>query len=217
MEIITCPSCQRKLRLPESIGSKHLQCPMCAQTFEAASVLAEQVPEPSATAEALFTPRTLQDRSPTRSAEVEPLLPDSGERRGEVTCPHCHARVPAGFLCCEKCGAELESTVRRTPAPSRVSAPAHDLAPHRGGLVLTLGIVGLVLGLTGLLSPIGLPLSIGAWATGHSDLNRMREHVMDPAGEGSTHTGWICGIVGTALNVACGSCCFTSVVISMLH
>jgi hypothetical protein len=35
-EIITCPSCQRKLQAPESILGQDVQCPSCGATFVAA-------------------------------------------------------------------------------------------------------------------------------------------------------------------------------------
>jgi hypothetical protein len=36
-EVITCPSCQRKLRLPEGVLGQLVKCPGCAQTFTAAA------------------------------------------------------------------------------------------------------------------------------------------------------------------------------------
>lgn len=70
--------------------------------------------------------------------------------------------------------------------------------PHRGGLVFTLGLVGLVLttacGL-GLLS--GLP----AWILGARDLSRMQAGALDPSGHGITRAGKICGMVATILSL----------------
>jgi hypothetical protein len=37
-EIVTCPSCQRKLQAPESILGQDVQCPSCGATFVAAVV-----------------------------------------------------------------------------------------------------------------------------------------------------------------------------------
>jgi hypothetical protein len=71
-------------------------------------------------------------------------------------------------------------------------------APHRGGMVLTFGILGLVG--PWLCTPLCL-FCIAAWVMGHSDLKEMKAGRMDPEGEGQTRVGWILGIVGTALIV----------------
>jgi hypothetical protein len=61
---------------------------------------------------------------------------------------------------------------------------------HRGAMVLTLGILGLVI--CGFLGPV-------AWIMGNNDLAAMRAGRMDPSGEGITQAGRICGIISTVL------------------
>jgi hypothetical protein len=67
-----------------------------------------------------------------------------------------------------------------------------DCEPHRGSLILTLGILSLVI--CGWIGPF-------AWILGQRDLQRMRTGEMDPEGEGTTNAGRICGIIGTVLGV----------------
>ena len=62
------------------------------------------------------------------------------------------------------------------------------LRPHRGGMILTLGILSIVL--CQLLGPF-------AWSMGSSDLNAMDRGEMDPMGRGTTQAGKITGIIGT--------------------
>ena len=64
-----------------------------------------------------------------------------------------------------------------------------DLRPHRGGAVLALGIIGLV---------VCFICGIIAIVMGSSDLKAMKAGEMDPAGEGQTRAGLICGIIGVA-------------------
>jgi ABC-type phosphate transport system permease subunit len=64
------------------------------------------------------------------------------------------------------------------------------LAPHRGGTVLTLGILSLVL--CQLCGPF-------AWSMGARDLRLMQHGQMDPAGRSTTQAGMVCGIIGTCL------------------
>jgi hypothetical protein len=81
--------------------------------------------------------------------------------------------------------------------------PRRDLPAHRGGTVLTLGIVGLVLPMTVVLSclaPIWMIFSICAWVMGQSDLKAMDGGRLDPEGRGNTQGGMVCGIIGTILN-----------------
>lgn len=69
-----------------------------------------------------------------------------------------------------------------------------DWEPHRGVLVLALGICGLML----IFWPI---TSLVAWILGSSDLREIRAGRMDPEGESMTRIGMILGIVGTLLFV----------------
>ena len=66
------------------------------------------------------------------------------------------------------------------------------LQPHRGTVILVLGILGLVM-----CGPIG----IIAWIMGKSDLDAMRRGVMDPSGQGMTNAGYILGIIATVLTL----------------
>jgi hypothetical protein len=64
------------------------------------------------------------------------------------------------------------------------------MKPHRGTLILVLGILGLV---------VCGPLAIAAWVMGSGDLKEIDAGTMDPAGRGTTQAGKICGIIGTIL------------------
>ncbi len=65
---------------------------------------------------------------------------------------------------------------------------SHSGEPHRGALVLVLGILSLVV--CQILGPI-------AWIMGKGDLAKMDAGQMDAEGRGLTQAGKICGIVGT--------------------
>jgi LSD1 subclass zinc finger protein len=86
-----------------------------------------------------------------------------------------------------------------------------DLAPHRGGLILGMGIGSLVFGALGvgccLFSSIGIPLGVASWIMGQGDLRKIDAGTMDPDGRGSTKGGYICGIIGCALGIV-GLICF---------
>lgn len=64
------------------------------------------------------------------------------------------------------------------------------MKPNRGGTILALGIISLV---------ICMPLGIVAWVMGNNDLREMDQGIMDPCERQMTNAGRICGMVGTAL------------------
>jgi len=64
------------------------------------------------------------------------------------------------------------------------------MKPHRGTLILVLGILSLV---------ICAPLGIFAWTMGSGDLKQMDAGAMNPDGRSLTNAGRICGMIGTAL------------------
>jgi predicted Zn finger-like uncharacterized protein len=71
-------------------------------------------------------------------------------------------------------------------------------APHRGGLVLTLGILSIPLACCPI---VGLILGIVSLVMANADLGKMQSGAMDPSGQGTTRGGQICGIIGIALSV----------------
>ena len=76
--------------------------------------------------------------------------------------------------------------------PEYASLPREPLLPHRGGAILTLGILGVV---------CCFILGIIAWVMGSGDLKDMRAGRRDPSGRGLTQAGHILGIIGTVLGI----------------
>jgi len=66
------------------------------------------------------------------------------------------------------------------------------MKPHRGTLILVLGILGLV---------ACQPLGIVAWVMGNNDLKEIDAGQMDPTGRGTTQAGKICGMIATILMI----------------
>jgi hypothetical protein len=82
-------------------------------------------------------------------------------------------------------GLERQSNVSHAKA-----APQIALKPHRGGLILTLGLIGLF---------VCCPLCLAAWVMGSGDLHEMDAGMMDPSGRSSTSSGRNIGMLGTIL------------------
>lgn len=64
------------------------------------------------------------------------------------------------------------------------------MKPHRGTLILVLGILGLI---------ICQPVGIAAWVMGNADLKQIAAGTMDPEGKSLTQIGKILGIIATVL------------------
>lgn len=152
--ILDCPSCQRKLRVPDNLFGQTVKCPTCGEMFTATG-----------------SAPTASENAP---AAGEPFRPAAEGARAE--------RRPSSYRD-DDYDDDPEYGERR---------PRHrmDLAPHRGTLILVLGILSLVI--CGILGPI-------AWVMGNNDLREMRAGNMDRSGEDTTNAGRICGIIATVL------------------
>jgi hypothetical protein len=86
---------------------------------------------------------------------------------------------------------EFDDDYRERPRMRR--RRRHDYEPHRGSLIMTLGIISLFFAHI-ILGPI-------AWIMANHDLEAMRLGKMDPEGESATNTGRICGMISTILGI----------------
>jgi predicted Zn finger-like uncharacterized protein len=159
---------------------------------------------------------------PERTDEPEPSPSwrdheDEAERDREeedlLTCRQCGRQVHPDAARCYHCGYPLAFDQRGARLPrsreawreidlrkdgEQTQPWRRDAEPHRGPLILTLGIIGLVC--LGFCGPIGVVLGVIAWVLGHQDLEKIKKRQLDPEGEGLTQAGWVCGISGTILN-----------------
>lgn len=232
-QTLACPDCGRSLNVPDTLAGHLVKCPACHHSFTAPEIAAAapppsrqaSPPAPRPAGPGEDVPRGLNlslddDAPPTAAAvpravpspepEPEPEAGPAPARRPRLNdehddlrdCPNCGKQLHRDYLRCPYCGKRLSSP----PAGRRRYLGRRSAVPHRGGLVLALGIIGLV----GVFcAPVGLLFGIFAWVYGRNDLKRMSRGEMDPEGEGLTYAGWVCGIIATLLSllllVSCGS------------
>jgi predicted Zn finger-like uncharacterized protein len=226
---LTCPSCSRSLRVPDELVGKAVRCPSCLTTFSgtpqpaAAPVPAGAPTGPTAPAPdptAVLPNLSLDERrspGPASGAVIpdepapappSPAPPKEKARPETHPCPACGEQIGVHDERCRYCGEDVTAEEER-PWERRSRRPVRrDCEPHRGPLLLVLGIVSLVVApmvmccyFVGPLVPlVGLILAVVAWVLGRRDLEKMKQGVMDPEGEGVTQGGMICGIIGTVLN-----------------
>lgn len=94
-----------------------------------------------------------------------------------------------------------EPDMSHLPPVSPVTNPSTTfLRPHRGAMILTLGILGIIINC----GVIGVTLGIIAWVMGNNDLRDMDRGAMDPSGRGMTQAGKICAIIAVCVGAVYG-------------
>lgn len=212
--LVNCPTCNRKLRIPEELLGRKVKCPGCQGTFTAQ---AEEPPPPPG--EEPPSPRASDDPR-AEGLSPQPPPPPPPEEFSEEPPRRRSRRMDEGFP--EDEGDEE----RQRDRPSRRRRGGGDYAEaHRGGLILTLGIISAALSAIGVLlaccwiggifAPIGIGLGIPAWIMGQKDRGKMQAGIMDPSGRGATTGGWVCGIIGVILGIVALLCVAAVVVINI--
>jgi uncharacterized paraquat-inducible protein A len=181
-EFTECPGCKRRLKLPAELLGQDVRCPACDRTFIASF---DSEPPP------------LQVEELPANAPAPPLR-HSDHSKSLVHCPNCGAMVDRDARRCRRCDASLgqEGKQRRY------------WEPHRGGTILTLGILSALFGVLSLCcgfpAVAGLGFGIPAWAMATHDMHRMRMGVMDRNGMANTQSGQSYAMVGVVLSFLCG-------------
>jgi hypothetical protein len=203
-DVIACPGCSSKLRVPEELKGKKFRCPTCGDIF-----VPSDAPSPTPT-DAL--------EPPTQPVPPLPAAPEPEVNADLAPCPACGKNIPRNADLCLYCKADLSRRSRddededddyddRPWEGRRGPRVRRDCDPHRGAIVLVLGILSTVFSA---ISPclygvpalfIALPMGIVAWVLGSRDLKKMAAGTMDPDGRGMTQAGMICGIVGVVLSI----------------
>lgn len=110
-----------------------------------------------------------------------------------TVCPYCGESLLPGAAFCRHCGEDLEPD---RPEWEQPGAVRRDCESHRGGLIVLLAVVGLVLSFLHVLAVIGVPLCFAAWRMSRADLARMHAGQMDPEGMAPTLFGKRWSIIG---------------------
>jgi hypothetical protein len=178
-------------------------------------------PAPRPRQEEIVRPQPTPEPRPKPAAKPKPKRREEDVDDGKEPCPYCGERIKRDSIRCKYCGEELEENEREEDEIERPSRRGRrrnrgirrDALPHRGGIVLTLGIISVVsvafdvllfcccMPASWVTAIVGLGTGIPAWVMGQRDLAKMRTGEMDPSGKGSTQGGWICGLIGTILSV----------------
>src|SRR5262245_18490898 len=133
-EIVNCPKCERKLKVPDTLIGQSVRCPTCGETFTATL----SAPAPSRPA-------------PAPEEEPPPERPRESSSRGRALVRRSRDQED-----------DDDDDDRDDRPRRRRSRYRSDLTPHRGTLILVLGIMSFFVA-----GPILGPI---AWIMGNNDL-----------------------------------------------
>ena len=119
-----------------------------------------------------------------------------------MLCPNCGTSPPPGTTLCVTCGRNLAFTGYPQPQAGPYGAPApygaygqpQYMYPSRGGTILVLGILSLVV--CSILGPI-------AWSMGNEEQRRIAAGQAPP--DGNVSAGRICGMISSILLIFGGA------------
>jgi predicted Zn finger-like uncharacterized protein len=169
--VISCPSCQKQLKVPDDLLGKNVKCPGCKETFTA---------EPAGSASGSKSdiaekPRKQAAPPPEEEEDDEPREKPARRRADDD----------------DDDGDADERPSKRIKKRKSVG----PMAPHRGVLWLVLGLIAALLGwITGIPTYLAGPF---VWWLAKKDLAEIDAGRMDPAGRDLTFWGMVCGIVAT--------------------
>ena len=157
-----CSGCGNTLRVPDEHAGRQAKCPVCERISE--------------------VPLVSRPGDVPRGDDFD-LGGGDLPRSGDVSLGADD--VPVG-------GGGIPPLASDNPYESSQTYSSSLLQPHRGGLILTLGILSVLC--------CNL-LGIAAWIMGNEDLNKMERGQMDPSGRGLTQAGKVLGIIAIVLMV----------------
>ena len=173
--IVTCPACQKRLQVPDELIGKNVQCPECKGTFEAAV----DAPKPTSTT-SRPAPKTPEwEKPPEKPSKLSKRKRLDDEDDDEDDRPRRRRD-------------EDDEDEEEDDRPRRRRKSRRHVAPHRGGMILTFGILAI-------LGCVWMVFGPMAWVMGGNDLREMEAGRMDREGEGMTKTGRILGMIATIL------------------
>ncbi|HET6573677.1 MAG TPA: MJ0042-type zinc finger domain-containing protein [Fimbriiglobus sp.] len=191
VEIAPCPGCQARLSVAASDLGADVECPYCKTVYKAKKPGTGVAPVPSPRSES-------EDDRPRRRRDEEEDEDDRPSRRRRRDEDEEDADRPRRRRRDEGEADEDRPSRRRRDEDEEEDRPRRrrlrrggSYEPHRGGLILTLGILSLVI--------CGIFTGIPAWVMGNADLRKIDEGRMDPEGRTMTNVGRILGMINVIL------------------
>ncbi|OWK36164.1 Polyribonucleotide nucleotidyltransferase [Fimbriiglobus ruber] len=213
VEIAPCPKCQARLSVAASDLGVDVECPYCKSVYKAVRPGSGPAPVPPPKAPDRRRDEDDEDRPQgrrkRRDDDEEEDRPKSKRRRDEDDeddeRPSRKRREDDEDDRPSRKGQDDDADDERPSRKRREDDEDDDrprkkkrrrggnYEPHRGVLILVLGILSFVL--------CGIFTAIPAWIMGKADLQKMDEGIMDPEGRSMTNIGKILGMISCILTL----------------
>src|SRR5579871_3190742 len=190
-QTINCSQCQQLLSVRDEDVGKMVRCPRCSGVFT--DTLEEQpAPPPILGHDFEIVP----DKPLPLPPEPAPQLPNESPIPHVNPSPEFDGGIYAVKLDEDALVSPTNRGGRPRPAPVSFEDEPPPVQPHRGVVILVLGILSLVLACC---APLGWILGGIAMSMASTDERLMREKMMDRSGAGMTKAGQVCAILGVFL------------------
>ena len=195
-----CGGCSAVLRVSEEYAGKQAKCPDCGAVYTVPVSTSAARQDDMFRAQPVVPPPDhswyLQTADRRVFGPITRSALDDWAREGRINDTCLIREGDGGWTSPRAIYPQLLQPEIGNPFPSSTTAPVVApsqawAVPHRGGLILGLGLAGLLVN-----CPI---LSVMAWVMGSGDLEEIRRGRMDPSGQGATQAGRILGIIITCL------------------
>ena len=198
-----CPGCSRRLRVSSDAAGGKARCPVCNTIYSVPGDTSRPEAGPKGFADSSWWRlRTPEGRSygPVSKQELDGWVADGrvtadcllqqGDDQAWQSAESVYSVLQTVVATVEEINTPLQGAM---PTWTSARNPnARHVQPHRGAIILALGIM----------SWMSCPLfGIFAWAMGTSDLRRMQIGRMDREGRTLTQAGRILGIVHVVLSI----------------
>lgn len=184
-EIVSCPHCERSLRVLDDLFGKQVKCPTCGATFIVRTARAGQNPPESPFEEVPEDETTPKERPSAIRQRLAAMEEQATLRRSQEDLDE----DDGGY----------DEVNQRTSRSDRPRRRRFRGKPHRGNLILIFGVLAWLSGLGFIFGPM-------AWVMGNNDLAEMQAGKMDRRGESLTSAGRLLGIIATVFTLISGLC-----------
>jgi hypothetical protein len=204
---IPCPNCAKPLTFADDDAGKIVCCPACEDAFEVSppkedlvqpddDLVEAELEPPGVTAKPVPPARRAawdDDEPPAKPKPAKPKRPSSEDEDGEMYATDADDEDERKAF--ERERRQREKRRQREEEEDRWSSTE----PHRGEMILILGIVALCSSFLCCLIPWGLGSIVLNMA--NTDLQRIDHRLMDPRGRSLTVAGRACGLIAVGLGM----------------
>ncbi|MGH2688875.1 MAG: MJ0042-type zinc finger domain-containing protein [Actinomycetota bacterium] len=191
VEIAPCPGCQARLSVAVTDLGADVECPYCKTVYKAKKPGTGLIPVPPSKRSELDDDRPSRRRREEDEEDEEDDRPSRRRRRDEDDEDRPSRRRREEDDEDDRPSRRRRDEDEEDRPRKRRRRRGGSYEPHRGGLILTLGILSLVI--------CGIFTGIPAWIMGNADIRAMDAGRMDPEGRTMTQVGRILGMINVIL------------------